>query len=502
MPFWEPEHSPEYIKLLHDAGIETKSTPKSHMPGFHVYEGISPEDQRKRAAGVGDWEWRERERGLPTTFADKGFHTSVKRSITKPHLIEEQRRAYENLRNIQDTGGVGAARTRAGLGADQLTALQRGVGRTKQFSGAGRSALRGRAALFAGSRDQLGTAEKGAMETTQASARARARYLDALRFSAETMQRERGLRRQEMQNYEDYIHAKRYGDQTRNLQQQAQAIGMGSQMLGTTAQLGAQVAQASQAPVDYSDYNAAAPGGSDWEDSSDRDLKRDVRIVPDRRIDRTLSAMLEPSAPGNFDQTMTQRRRDEMRRGSEAEKRAVQQYEDDFNARQRQIGDEYFADQRLMADELADALKLYQYEYKPGNGLPGGRRLGIMAQDAERGGPLGRSMVVDTPRGKAIDRGQAVGAALGMIGRLSERNDELEGRILRIEGGKRGPLPVPPINRPVPYDMSQLGLPKSAWPPGTFPDDARDDALPTSSTSLPGGGYGNAKNRRIGGRRK
>jgi hypothetical protein len=68
-------------------------------------------------------------------------------------------------------------------------------------------------------------------------------------------------------------------------------------------------------------------------------------------------------------------------------------------------------------DKLADALQGFTFEYKH-PGTPGeapGPRVGVMAQDALRGGPAGRAMVSAGGDGKlALDGGNALGAALAM----------------------------------------------------------------------------------------
>lgn len=81
-------------------------------------------------------------------------------------------------------------------------------------------------------------------------------------------------------------------------------------------------------------------------------------------------------------------------------------------------------------DRMMDSLRGYTYQYRPearaAMGLPAGQRYGVMAQDLEQT-PLGRTMVVDTPHGKAIDQQAATGAQLAMIGRLDERLRNIEG---------------------------------------------------------------------------
>jgi hypothetical protein len=78
-------------------------------------------------------------------------------------------------------------------------------------------------------------------------------------------------------------------------------------------------------------------------------------------------------------------------------------------------------------DRLGQSLTPHTYEYKdPANGP--GERLGVMAQDVERAGPLGQSLVTEQQGTKMIDIPAALGTSLGLLGRLSERIAHLEGR--------------------------------------------------------------------------
>lgn len=79
---------------------------------------------------------------------------------------------------------------------------------------------------------------------------------------------------------------------------------------------------------------------------------------------------------------------------------------------------------------MLDALKAKKYAYK-GEG-PDAEHLGIMAQDLEKS-PLGRTMVLDTPRGKMVDGNLAFGAVLAAAADLNRRMNALETR-----GGARG----------------------------------------------------------------
>jgi hypothetical protein len=86
---------------------------------------------------------------------------------------------------------------------------------------------------------------------------------------------------------------------------------------------------------------------------------------------------------------------------------------------------EYSADD---IDELMSKLRPYSYEYKDQrNGK--GNRLGVMAQDVESGGPIGRALVSERADGvKQIDIVKGLGASLASVGRIDERLARLEGR--------------------------------------------------------------------------
>jgi ankyrin repeat protein len=80
-------------------------------------------------------------------------------------------------------------------------------------------------------------------------------------------------------------------------------------------------------------------------------------------------------------------------------------------------------------ERFLDALNAYQYEYRDPKAAHAeeGMFLGIMAQDAERGGPMGQSFVVDTPEGKKLDPGHGMAAILAAQANLHERTKKLEG---------------------------------------------------------------------------
>ena len=129
---------------------------------------------------------------------------------------------------------------------------------------------------------------------------------------------------------------------------------------------------------------------------------------------------------------------------------------------------------------LLDALKARLFRYRGENPQPGGAppHLGILAQDAERS-PLGRQMVIDTPQGKAIDPGQAVGALLAASANLNDRLSRLEavpGSALRVPGHNQAPNRLPETS--VAARDDGISAPDgSAWQsggPGAAPSDAAD----------------------------
>ncbi len=78
-----------------------------------------------------------------------------------------------------------------------------------------------------------------------------------------------------------------------------------------------------------------------------------------------------------------------------------------------------------------DKLQAYSYEYKKGaEGLPGvddGRHLSVMAQDLEKAGPVGKSMVEQDESGnKVVDYGKGFGAILASQAHLNERLSNIE----------------------------------------------------------------------------
>lgn len=77
-----------------------------------------------------------------------------------------------------------------------------------------------------------------------------------------------------------------------------------------------------------------------------------------------------------------------------------------------------------------DKLKAYEYEYKDPSaaGAGEGKFNGIMAQDLEKAGPVGKSMVMDTPQGKMVDYGKGFSAILAAQVDFNERMKQIEKR--------------------------------------------------------------------------
>lgn len=80
------------------------------------------------------------------------------------------------------------------------------------------------------------------------------------------------------------------------------------------------------------------------------------------------------------------------------------------------------------SDQMLSALEPVAYKYQPGSGEdPGQQRYGILAQDLERS-PMGASIVRETPRGKEIDVGHGLTAALASLADLNRRLKGIETR--------------------------------------------------------------------------
>jgi hypothetical protein len=80
--------------------------------------------------------------------------------------------------------------------------------------------------------------------------------------------------------------------------------------------------------------------------------------------------------------------------------------------------------------KLLDKLESYTYEYKDkkdNDGTPDVKRAGVLAQELESSGDLGKAMVEDTPEGKQINYGQGFSTMMASLVELNKRINKLEG---------------------------------------------------------------------------
>lgn len=77
--------------------------------------------------------------------------------------------------------------------------------------------------------------------------------------------------------------------------------------------------------------------------------------------------------------------------------------------------------------EFLDSLDSYTYKFKnPAQlGAAEGQRYGVMAQDLEKT-DAGKSIVVDTRKGKMVDAAQGFGLVLASLSDINKRLDKLE----------------------------------------------------------------------------
>jgi hypothetical protein len=97
------------------------------------------------------------------------------------------------------------------------------------------------------------------------------------------------------------------------------------------------------------------------------------------------------------------------------------------NKKQKGVDSEDFSPKSFL-----DALQPYSYKYKggiAGNETAGeGRYLSVMAQDLEKAGPVGKSMVQDTEQGKVVNYSKGFGAMLAAQADLNQRLADIEAR--------------------------------------------------------------------------
>ncbi len=80
----------------------------------------------------------------------------------------------------------------------------------------------------------------------------------------------------------------------------------------------------------------------------------------------------------------------------------------------------------VTAGSFLDALKPYAYKYKKGTGEGDGVHMSVMAQDLEKAGPVGKSMIEETPQGKTVNYGKGFGAILAAQADLNQRLKQIE----------------------------------------------------------------------------
>ncbi len=78
-------------------------------------------------------------------------------------------------------------------------------------------------------------------------------------------------------------------------------------------------------------------------------------------------------------------------------------------------------------EQFLKHLSGFTFNYKDPNTDGQGQRVGVMAQDVKKGGPIGEDVVIDGKK-LMLDGPNGLGAALGAIGYLAKRVKELEGR--------------------------------------------------------------------------
>lgn len=89
-------------------------------------------------------------------------------------------------------------------------------------------------------------------------------------------------------------------------------------------------------------------------------------------------------------------------------------------------------------DQFLEAVRPMLYKYKDPSGAHGktpGKHLGIIAQELEKTN-VGKSLVVDTPQGKAIDLPSTVGTLLATSARMHDRLSSLESYLKKTKETK------------------------------------------------------------------
>jgi hypothetical protein len=178
--------------------------------------------------------------------------------------------------------------------------------------------------------------------------------------------------------------------------------------------------------------------------SSERDLKTHIAQASPREQDEALRA-LSSRGPGPRDDYEMERERrgavfrayDEGTYGPQLEEARPRPVAPMQTIGVGQLGRRLDAGQMQMPSGAVDApggqgIPSYHYEYRPevsgGPMTPEGPRFGPMADDLDRTA-IGRTMLVDTPQGRAIDTGSAAIGSLSLASRANQRVEELARRL-------------------------------------------------------------------------
>jgi hypothetical protein len=190
----------------------------------------------------------------------------------------------------------------------------------------------------------------------------------------------------------------------------------GSSLIGAAGSIGASMASAAPAAAAASDenmkkqiLNAGVPASSEL---SVTPVQAMTEIEPDLSAAKTVDSLAK-SAVGFLDKK------------NKPVKKETETSSDENNKKNVKTGE---------AKSFLDALTPYTYKYKdakqPGAGE--GKFLGVMAQDLEKAGDVGRSMVKDTPNGKMVDYGKGFGALLATQADINKRLSELESKKKKV----------------------------------------------------------------------
>lgn len=339
--------------------------------------------------------------------------------------------------------GPGASAAQAQLAASSDAAQAGALSMARSGRGAGDSASALRDATFSNAATQAQTGQAAAQLRAQEQASYRQQQLQALEAAmggagairgadAAATQLAQGQRSQDLQAQQQAAAQQQFLTQSQQQQTQindAQRLGLlntglgylsegnqtnlGFQSLGQQTNLGyRQMGQG--AAIDY-----AQLGQNALNSQADYELAQQQMVIEaakanqqaDLEKDSGITGMLSSAVGAMF--SSDERRKKDVRRLSEAEEH------NEILSR---------------ALETVGNAPAYSYRYKdPGQpGAKPGRMVGPMAQDLERG-PLGDTLVIDTPKGKMVDTGRLSMLNSGAITALNDNDDETERRLEALE---------------------------------------------------------------------